>query len=172
MGYIQESATRVRHDLETKPPTTTTKSNPQLGFLCSEPPWLDTEILISPSWLISKHFLPSTGKADALSLILLRPQDLWAVQGLLIGSTRIHRHPCSLFLCHISIHFCGAARDPGGGAMRPLLSVLSDFSQIHLGSHVCGRVKLLHLCPTLCDSMDYSPPGSSVYGILQIRILE
>ena len=27
-------------------------------------------------------------------------------------------------------------------------------------------------CPTLCNSMDYSPPGSSVHGILQARILE
>ena len=26
-------------------------------------------------------------------------------------------------------------------------------------------------CPTLCDPMDYSPPGFSVYGILQARIL-
>ena len=26
--------------------------------------------------------------------------------------------------------------------------------------------------PTLCDPMDYSPPGSSVHGILQARILE
>ena len=28
------------------------------------------------------------------------------------------------------------------------------------------------LCLTLCDSMDYSPPGSSVYGISQARTLE
>ena len=27
-------------------------------------------------------------------------------------------------------------------------------------------------CLTHCDPMDYSPPGSSVYGILQVRILE
>ena len=27
-------------------------------------------------------------------------------------------------------------------------------------------------CPTLCDSVDCSPPGSSVHGILQARILE
>ena len=27
-------------------------------------------------------------------------------------------------------------------------------------------------CPTLCDPMDYSPPGSSVHGIFQARILE
>ena len=28
------------------------------------------------------------------------------------------------------------------------------------------------LCPTLCDPMDCSPPGSSVHGIFQARILE
>ena len=28
------------------------------------------------------------------------------------------------------------------------------------------------LCPTLCDSMDCSPPGSSVHGILRAGILE
>ena len=32
--------------------------------------------------------------------------------------------------------------------------------------------KSLQLCPTLCDSMDYSLPGSSDCGILQARILE
>ena len=31
--------------------------------------------------------------------------------------------------------------------------------------------KLLQSCPTLCDSMDSSPPGSSINGILQARIL-
>ena len=29
----------------------------------------------------------------------------------------------------------------------------------------------LQSCLTLCDSMDYSPPGFSVRGILQARIL-
>ena len=28
------------------------------------------------------------------------------------------------------------------------------------------------LYPTLCNPMDYSPPGSSVHGILQVRMLE
>ena len=27
-------------------------------------------------------------------------------------------------------------------------------------------------CPTLCNPKDYSPPGSSVFGIFQVRILE
>jgi len=34
---------------------------------------------------------------------------------------------------------------------------------------VCA--KLLQLCLTLCDPMDGSPPGSSLHGILQARIL-
>ena len=34
------------------------------------------------------------------------------------------------------------------------------------------KVLVARLCPALCDLMDYSLPGSSVYGILQTRILE
>ena len=40
---------------------------------------------------------------------------------------------------------------------------------------VCGTTpppKSLQSCPTLCDPIDGSPPGSSVPGILQARILE
>ena len=37
---------------------------------------------------------------------------------------------------------------------------------------LCMSAKLLQSCPTLCNPMDYSPPGSSVLGILQARILE
>ena len=36
---------------------------------------------------------------------------------------------------------------------------------------VCVCVQSLQLCLTLCDPMDCSPPGSSVHGILQARIL-
>ena len=32
--------------------------------------------------------------------------------------------------------------------------------------------KLLQSCPTLCDPIDGSPPGSPVPGILQARTLE
>ena len=36
----------------------------------------------------------------------------------------------------------------------------------------CVLAKSLQSCPTLCDSTDYNPPGSSDLGILQTRILE
>ena len=34
------------------------------------------------------------------------------------------------------------------------------------------ETEVAQLCPTLCDSMDLSPPGFSVHGILQARVLE
>ena len=34
------------------------------------------------------------------------------------------------------------------------------------------KVLVAHLCPILCDPMDCNPPGSSVHGILQARMLE
>ena len=35
-----------------------------------------------------------------------------------------------------------------------------------------AAAKSLQSCPTLCDPIDGSPPGSSVPGILQARTLE
>ena len=36
--------------------------------------------------------------------------------------------------------------------------------------YICVCVKVDQLCPTLCDPMDCSLPGSSVHGILQAKI--
>ena len=38
--------------------------------------------------------------------------------------------------------------------------------------HVCVHAKSFQSCPTLCNHMDHSLPGSSVHGMLQARILE
>ena len=35
-----------------------------------------------------------------------------------------------------------------------------------------AKVLIAQLCLTLCDSMDCRPRGSSIYGILQVRLLE
>ena len=40
---------------------------------------------------------------------------------------------------------------------------------IFLKQSLCVFVFVSQLCPTLVDSMDCSPPGSSIHGILQAR---
>ena len=38
--------------------------------------------------------------------------------------------------------------------------------------HTAAAAKSLQSCPTLCDPIDGSPPGSAIPGILQARTLE
>ena len=47
----------------------------------------------------------------------------------------------------------------------------SDHGRLAKWTVLCCA-KSLQSCPTLCDPMDCSPPGSSVHGIFQARILE
>ena len=51
----------------------------------------------------------------------------------------------------------------GGGHMRSLYPITGA---------AAAAAKSLQSCPTLCDPIDGSPPGSSVPAILQVRILE
>ena len=46
------------------------------------------------------------------------------------------------------------------------------FSSLSIRFIAAAAAKSLQSCPTLCDPIDGSPPGSSVHGILQARILE
>ena len=46
---------------------------------------------------------------------------------------------------------------------------------VYIYTHIyitATAAKSLQLCPTLCDPIDSSPPGSPVPGILQARTLE
>ena len=49
------------------------------------------------------------------------------------------------------------------------MTISIDF---HIQAEVKVKVLVTHLCPTLCDRMDCSLPGSSVHRILQARRLE
>ena len=60
---------------------------------------------------------------------------------------------------------------PGWSAILPQVPALDLFS--HSPSPAAAAAaKLLQSCPTLHDPMDCSPPGSSIHGILQARVLE
>ena len=49
--------------------------------------------------------------------------------------------------------------------------ILSDQHMVKRPA-AAAAAKLLQSCPTLCDPIDGSPPGSPVPGILQARTLE
>jgi len=50
-------------------------------------------------------------------------------------------------------------------------SITSRLGNIYIAA-AAAAAKSLQSCPTLCDPIDGSPPGSPVPGILQARTLE
>ena len=59
-------------------------------------------------------------------------------------------------------------------SFKPTFS-LSSFTfimHIYVYATAAAAAKSLQSCPTLCDHIDGSPPGSPAPGILQARILE
>ena len=52
------------------------------------------------------------------------------------------------------------------------LNLTMVISMTWLIAAAAAAAKSLQSCPTLCDPMDGSPPGSPVPGILQARTLE
>ena len=61
------------------------------------------------------------------------------------------------------IHRCVCVCVLGGGGVTYLFSFIIS---------VCVYVLVTQSCPTLCDPMDRSSPGSSVHKSLHARILE
>ena len=47
-----------------------------------------------------------------------------------------------------------------------------DYLRLCMREGAAAAAKSLQSCPTLCDPIDDSPPGSSVHGIFQARVLE
>ena len=61
----------------------------------------------------------------------------------------------------------------GDNPSFPLVfSKLHPFTSSALKNVLSQEALIAQPCPTLCDPMVYSPPSSSVHGILQARILE
>ena len=71
---------------------------------------------------------------------------------------------------------CYAIRQARGspGQQSTVWSQISTVPRSGSPARTAVRVHALsfHSCPTLCDPMGCSPPGSSVHGFLQARILE
>ena len=81
------------------------------------------------------------------------------------GTQQIIRY---LFLQHLQVADSEQHKIDTQRAVR--VPCYSDFD-ICLVASIFVCVQSLQLCPTLCNPVDCSPPGSSLHGILQARIL-
>ena len=69
----------------------------------------------------------------------------------------------------VSLHHIHLAIHESSMLLLQQLTVL-DYKSLAAKARMC--VLVAQSCPTLCNPMNCSPPGSSVHGILQPRILE
>ena len=129
------------------------------------------------SWSFSFSIIPAK-EIPGLISCRLDWLDLLAVQGTFKSLFRHHSSKASIlrrsayFIVQLSHPYMITGKTIAlirwtfvGKVMSMLFNILSRLTSIQFGS-----VAQLRL--TLCDPMDCSPPGSSVHGILQARILE
>ena len=75
----------------------------------------------------------------------------------LVSSTKYHSKPKRVLL----VAFSGRGVEGGGQCYTHTWASKPESESV-----------VTQLCPTLCNPMKYSPPGSSVHGILQASALE
>ena len=72
-----------------------------------------------------------------------------------------------LLLSDLRSNYGGGKEDNGN-----LLQKVLFLGGHKLDRHAAAAAKSLQSCPTLCDPIDGSPPGSPISGILQAKTLE
>ena len=65
---------------------------------------------------------------------------------------------------------CNFGEDCGNSQYYTCIYIEDSFL-IHTAA-AAAAAKSLQSCPTLCDLIDGSPPGSSIHGVFQARVLE
>ena len=101
--------------------------------------------------------------------------NLLAVQGTLKSLLQHHSSKASILL--FSVFFIVQLSHPYMTTGKTIALTRQTFvdkvmSLLFNMLSAAAAAKSLQACPTLCDPMDGSPPGSSVPGILQARTLE
>ena len=67
---------------------------------------------------------------------------------------------------------CYSTINPWGQGCALVISVFPQGEDAIVSHGAAAAAKSCQSCPTLCDPIDGSPPGSSVPGIFQARVLE
>ena len=98
--------------------------------------------------------------------------DLLAVQGILKGLLQHHSSKVSILWCSAFFIVQLFPHMTTGKTIALTRWTFVGKVMSLLFNMLSGADKSLQSCPTLCDPIDGSPPGSPVPGILQVRTLE
>ena len=126
------------------------------------------DILAEFGWLppsTKAHQHASTGQIE--TLLSLLPElcnsnlSLWLLKSEISNIQAV---------THTALSCLGFVNQATDGQLRP--PGISNVVIMPWGISAAAAAKSLQLCPTLCDPIDGSPPGSPVPGILLARTLE
>ena len=138
-------------------PTTSVWLATNQGFPWPLPPWIWVFAGVAHRTQVNTYLLTYFVVVQLISCVQLF-ETPW---------TAAHQAPLSSTLSRSLLKFMFIK----SVALSPSLLPASPFA-FSLFQHQSVKVLVAQLCLTLCESMDYSPPGFSVHGILQTRILE
>ena len=124
-------------------------------------------------WSFSFSIIPSK---EIPGLISFRMDwlDLLAVQGTLKSLLQHHSSKASVLrrLAFFPVQLSHAYMTTGKTIALTRRTLVGKVMSLLINMLSAAAAKLLQSCPTLCDPIDSSPPGSPIPGILQARILE
>ena len=125
-------------------------------------------------WSFSLNISPSNEYSGLISF-RIDWLDLLAVQGTHKSLLQHHSSKASILQC--SAFFIFQLSHPYMTTGKTIALTRGTFvdkvmSLLFNMLSAAAAAKLLQSCPTLCDPIDGSPPGSPIPGILQARILE
>ena len=128
-------------------------------------------------WSFSFSISPSNEYSGLISFSM-DWMDLLAVQGTLKSLLQHHSSKASIlwhsafFIVQLSHPYMTTGKTIALTRRSFVGKVMSLLFNMLSAAAAAAAAKSLQLCPTLCDPIDGSPPGSPVPGILQTRTLE
>ena len=128
-----------------------------------------TSSVTSSSFLLQLHSLLILTNLSSLSSSECRSKVSWMVTVSKIPMVNYFFCNFVYFLLEFHFHHYHCFFGSLSSCLYSVLFRLSIFKKM---AAAAAAAKLLQSCPILCDSIDGSPPGSPVPGILQARTLE
>ena len=126
----------------------------------------------SKYWSFSFNISPSNEYSGLISF-RMDWLDLLAVQGTLNGLHQHHSSKASILRCSafFIVHLSHPYMTTGKNIVLTRRIFVGKVMSLHFNM-LSAAAKSLQSCPTLCDPIAGSPPGSPMPGILQARTLK